>query len=170
MRNRHSLKASTAVTGAGLRPSGAESRASRGGNPVRRLPRLHGLLPGPVGTPPIARDVLAVHWEARRDLQREAVPTRVGERAGEIRRDILSLGENCPWALRHLKENLRDINGQRLFPDRYAHTVKFRLNKEEFDLYKAALPISTSFCRRPADARSRVWRWPAPFSSDALPA
>jgi SNF2 family DNA or RNA helicase len=55
-------------------------------------------------------------------------PTRVGERAGEIRRDILSLGENCPWALRRLKEDLRDIDGQRLFPDRHAHTVTFRLN------------------------------------------
>ena len=64
-------------------------------------------------------------------------PTRVGERASEIRREILSLGENCPWALRRLKEDLRDIQGQRLFPDRHAHTVKFRLNQEEFDLYKA---------------------------------
>lgn len=44
-------------------------------------------------------------------------PTRVGERAGEIRRDILSIGENCPSALRRLKEDLRDIDGQRLFPD-----------------------------------------------------
>jgi len=72
-------------------------------------------------------------------------PTRVGDRAGEIRRNILSLGENCPWALRRLKENLRDINGQRLFPDRHAHTVKFRLNQEEFDLYKAVTAYINEF-------------------------
>jgi len=72
-------------------------------------------------------------------------PTRVGDRAGEIRRDILSLGENCPWALRRLKEDLRDIDGQRLFPDRHAHTVTFRLNQEEFDLYKAVTAYINEF-------------------------
>src|SRR6266849_4685014 len=72
-------------------------------------------------------------------------PTRVGERAGEIRRDILSLGEDCPWALRRLKEDLRDIDGQRLFPDRHAHTVTFRLNHEEFDLYKAVTAYINEF-------------------------
>jgi superfamily II DNA or RNA helicase len=72
-------------------------------------------------------------------------PTRVGARAGEIRRDILSLGENCPWALRRLKEDLRDIDGQRLFPDRHAHTVTFRLNHEEFDLYKAVTAYINEF-------------------------
>jgi len=72
-------------------------------------------------------------------------PTRVGDRAGEIRRDILSLGENCPWALRRLKEDLRDIRGQRLFPDRHAHTVTFRLNQEEFDLYKTVTAYINEF-------------------------
>jgi superfamily II DNA or RNA helicase len=72
-------------------------------------------------------------------------PTRVGERAGEIRRGVLSLGENCPWALRRLKEDLRDIDGQRLFPDRHAHTVTFRLNREEFDLYKAVTAYINEF-------------------------
>ncbi len=72
-------------------------------------------------------------------------PTRVGDRAGEIRREILSLGENCPWALRRLKEDLRDIDGQRLFPDRHAHTVTFRLNHEEFDLYKAVTAYINEF-------------------------
>ena len=72
-------------------------------------------------------------------------PTRVGERAGQIRREILSLGENCPWALRRLKEDLRDIDGQRLFPDRHAHTVTFRLNSEEFDLYKAVTAYINEF-------------------------
>lgn len=70
---------------------------------------------------------------------------RLGEKAGEIRRDILSLGENCPWALRRLKEDLRDIDGQRLFPDRHAHTVTFRLNREEFDLYKAVTAYINEF-------------------------
>ena len=72
-------------------------------------------------------------------------PTRVGARAGEIRREILSLGENCPWALRRLKEDLRDIDGQRLFPDRHAHTMTFRLNQEEFDLYKAVTAYINEF-------------------------
>lgn len=72
-------------------------------------------------------------------------PTRVGDRAGEIRRDILSLGENCPWALRRLKEDLRDIHGHRLFPDRHAHTVTFKLNPEEFDLYKAVTAYINEF-------------------------
>jgi superfamily II DNA or RNA helicase len=72
-------------------------------------------------------------------------PTRVGERAGQIRRDILSLGENCPWALRRLKEDLRDIDGQRLFPDRHVHTVTFRLNHEEFDLYKTVTAYINEF-------------------------
>jgi SNF2 family DNA or RNA helicase len=64
-------------------------------------------------------------------------PHRVGEKAREIRRDILHLGPDCPWALRRLKEDLRDFRGRRLFPDRHAHTVTFRLNPDEYDLYKA---------------------------------
>jgi hypothetical protein len=32
---------------------------------------------------------------------------------------------------------LKDLNGCRLFPDRHAHTITFRLNREEYDLYKA---------------------------------
>jgi superfamily II DNA or RNA helicase len=72
-------------------------------------------------------------------------PTRIGDRAGEIRREILSLGENCPWALRRLKEDLRDIDGKRLFPDRHAHTMTFRLNQEEFDLYKAVTAYINEF-------------------------
>jgi len=34
-------------------------------------------------------------------------PHRLGERSGEIRREILRLGPDCPWALRRLKEDLR---------------------------------------------------------------
>jgi hypothetical protein len=60
---------------------------------------------------------------------------RVGNQATEIRRDILRLGPDCPWALRRLKEVLRDLRGRRLFPDRHAHTVAFQLNVQEYDLY-----------------------------------
>ncbi|MFB3779569.1 MAG: helicase-related protein [Bryobacteraceae bacterium] len=72
-------------------------------------------------------------------------PHRLGEKAGEIRSDILRLGPDCPWALRRLKEDLRDLRGGRLFPDRHAHTVTFRLNREEYDLYKAVTAYINEF-------------------------
>ncbi|MBI3818877.1 MAG: DUF3883 domain-containing protein [Planctomycetes bacterium] len=72
-------------------------------------------------------------------------PHRLGDRAREIRREILKLGQNCPWALRRLKEDLRDLNGNRIFPDRHAHTVPFRLNREEYDLYKAVTAYINQF-------------------------
>jgi superfamily II DNA or RNA helicase len=72
-------------------------------------------------------------------------PHRVGAKAGEIRRDILRLGPECPWALRRLKEDLRDLEGRRLFPDRHAHTIAFRLNRDEYDLYKAVTAYINEF-------------------------
>lgn len=72
-------------------------------------------------------------------------PHRLADRAGEIRRDILRLGPDWPWALRRLKEDLKDIHGRRLFPDRHAHTVTFRLNREEYDLYKAVTGFINRF-------------------------
>jgi len=72
-------------------------------------------------------------------------PHRSGNKATEIRREILRLGPECPWALRRLKEDLKDINGRRLFPDRHAHTVTFRLNSEEYDLYKAVTAYINQF-------------------------
>jgi SNF2-related domain len=69
-------------------------------------------------------------------------PHKLRDAAGRIRREILSLGPECPWALRRLKEDLRDLSGHRLFPDRHASTVKFQLNREEFDLYKATTACS----------------------------
>jgi superfamily II DNA or RNA helicase len=72
-------------------------------------------------------------------------PHRLAEKAGEIRRDILKLGPDCPWALRRLKEDLKDLGGRRLFPDRFAHTVTFRLNREEYDLYKAVTAYINEF-------------------------
>ena len=70
-----------------------------------------------------------------RDLFPE--PHRFGEAAGQIRREILQLGENCPWSLRRLKEDLRDMHGRRLFPDRHVQTVSFNLGPEEYYIYKA---------------------------------
>ena len=72
-------------------------------------------------------------------------PHRLGDKATDIRRNILRLGPDCPWALRRLKEDLKDLNGDRLFPDRHAHTVAFRLNREEYDLYKAVTAYINEF-------------------------
>jgi superfamily II DNA or RNA helicase len=72
-------------------------------------------------------------------------PHRLGNKGIEIRRDILRLGPECPWALRRLKEDLKDINGRRLFPERHAHTVTFRLNREEYDLYKSVTAFINQF-------------------------
>ena len=72
-------------------------------------------------------------------------PHRVGNKATEIRRDILKLGPDCPWALRRLKEDLRDLRGRRLFPDRHAHTVAFKLTVQEYDLYKAVTAYINQF-------------------------
>ena len=72
-------------------------------------------------------------------------PHRLGEQAQTIRRDILRLGPECPWALRRLKEDLRDMNGQRLFPDRHVQTVAFCLNLEEFGLYKSVTAYINQF-------------------------
>ena len=70
-----------------------------------------------------------------RDLFPE--PHRFGEAAGRIRREILLLGEDCPWSLRRLKEDLKDMHGRRLFPDRHVQTVSFSLGSEEYSIYKA---------------------------------
>lgn len=72
-------------------------------------------------------------------------PHRLGDQAQAIRRDILRLGPECPWALRRLKEDLRDMNGRRLFPDRHVQTVNFQLNFEEFSLYKAVTAYINQF-------------------------
>ncbi|MGD0650918.1 MAG: helicase-related protein [Verrucomicrobiia bacterium] len=72
-------------------------------------------------------------------------PHRLAIKAGEIRREILQLGPDCPWALRRLKEDLRDVDGRRLFPDRHAHSIAFRLNREEYDLYKTVSAYINEF-------------------------
>jgi hypothetical protein len=72
-------------------------------------------------------------------------PHKVGQKAREIRTDILRLGPDCPWSVRRLKEDLKDFEGKRLFPDRHASTVTFRLNREEYDLYKAVTAYINEF-------------------------
>ena len=72
-------------------------------------------------------------------------PNRLGNKASEIRQNILKLGPDCPWALRRLKEDLKDVNGQRLFSDRHAHTVAFQLNRAEYDLYRAVTSYINEF-------------------------
>jgi superfamily II DNA or RNA helicase len=72
-------------------------------------------------------------------------PHRLGKQAEQIRKEIFRLGPDCPWALRRLKEDLRDLDGKRLFPDRHAITVAFSLNSEEFTLYKAVTAYINEF-------------------------
>lgn len=72
-------------------------------------------------------------------------PHRLGDQAGDIRRRIMKIGPDCPWSLRRLKEDLKDLNGCRLFPDRFAHTVTFQLNREEYELYKTVTGYINAF-------------------------
>ncbi len=72
-------------------------------------------------------------------------PHRLQDEAGAIRRQIFSLGPDCPWALRRLKEDLRDVDGRRLFPDRHAETVAFQLSAAEYALYKAVTAYINTF-------------------------
>ena len=70
-----------------------------------------------------------------RDLFPE--PHRFHEAAGGMRREILTIGEGNPWSIRRLKEDMKDMYGRRLFPDRYVHTIEFNLGTEEYNIYKA---------------------------------
>jgi len=72
-------------------------------------------------------------------------PHRLGKQATAIRKDVFKLGKDSPWSLRRLKEDLKDLNGNRLFPDRHARTVTFRLNSEEYALYKSVTAYINEF-------------------------
>jgi superfamily II DNA or RNA helicase len=72
-------------------------------------------------------------------------PHRLGRKAEALRKDIFRLGDDCPWALRRLKEDLKDLRGHRLFPDRHAVTVPFCLNREEYALYQAVTDYINRF-------------------------
>jgi SNF2 family DNA or RNA helicase len=72
-------------------------------------------------------------------------PHRLGKQATSIRKDVFRLGKDSPWSLRRLKEDLKDLSGNRLFPDRHARTVTFRLNSEEYALYKSVTAYINEF-------------------------
>ncbi len=72
-------------------------------------------------------------------------PHRLGKQAAEIRQNVFRLGKDSPWCLRRLKEDLRDANGKRLFPNRHARTVAFTLNNEEYHLYKSVTAYINDF-------------------------
>lgn len=72
-------------------------------------------------------------------------PHRLGKQATEIRQNVFRLGKDSPWCLRRLKEDLKDANGRRLFPDRHAKTVSFRLNNDEYTLYKSVTAYINDF-------------------------
>jgi len=80
-------------------------------------------------------------------------PHRLGKKADDIRKDVFRLGENCPWALRRLKEDLRDLQGHRLFPDRHAITVPFCLNGDEYALYRGVTDYINRFLPNQAGRR-----------------
>ncbi|MGC8810701.1 MAG: DEAD/DEAH box helicase, partial [bacterium] len=63
-------------------------------------------------------------------------PHRLLEKERELRRGILGLGKDCPWMIRRLKEDLRDFDGKRIFPNRHSQTVTFSLSLEEYALYQ----------------------------------
>lgn len=72
-------------------------------------------------------------------------PHRLGKQSAEIRQNVFKLGKDSLWCLRRLKEDLRDANGKRLFPDRHAHTVTFHLNNDEYYLYKSVTAYINEF-------------------------
>jgi len=72
-------------------------------------------------------------------------PHRLEKQASAIRKDVFRLGKDSPWCLRRLKEDLRDANGKRLFPDRHTNTVTFCLNSDEYALYKSVTAYINEF-------------------------
>ena len=86
-----------------------------------------------------------------RDLFPE--PHRAAADAKRVRREILRLGDDCPWSLRRLKEDLKDLHGRRLFPDRHVGTVSFSLGSEEYAIYKAVTAYINEFLPQTAGKR-----------------
>jgi len=72
-------------------------------------------------------------------------PHHLENQAANLRKDVFRLGKDSPWAIRRLKEDLKDIHGRRLFPDRHARTVTFQLNQEEYALYKSVAAYINEF-------------------------
>jgi len=80
-------------------------------------------------------------------------PHRLGDQATAIRKAVFRLGSGSPWFLRRLKEDLKDLNGRRLFPDRHTKTVTFCLNGEEYSLYKSVTAYINKFIPQQAGQR-----------------
>lgn len=93
----------------------------------------------PVATP--LRDLVG----RRVTLPSYFVDAVIIEGAKRVRREILRLGEDCPWSLCRLKEDLKDLHGRRLFPDRHVGTVSFNLGPEQYAIYKAATAYINEF-------------------------
>jgi superfamily II DNA or RNA helicase len=63
-------------------------------------------------------------------------PHRMADKVEQLNKGVLELGKDCPWIIRRLKEDLRDFNGRRLFPNRRSQTAPFALSVDEFSLYQ----------------------------------
>jgi len=72
-------------------------------------------------------------------------PHRFPDRAKEIRQTIFQPSARNLWILRRLKEDLKDLNGKRLFTDRHSVTVTFKLNPDEYALYEAVTNYLNEF-------------------------
>jgi SNF2 family DNA or RNA helicase len=72
-------------------------------------------------------------------------PHRLGKQAAAIRKDVFRLGKDSPWSLRRLKEDLKDAQGKRLFPDRHTRSITFLLNNDEYALYKSVTAYINEF-------------------------
>ncbi|MCY3844606.1 MAG: hypothetical protein OXH69_13815 [Acidobacteria bacterium] len=115
-------------------------------------------------TPHHGDDDRFAHFIRLLDLDLFPEPHRVGEDAGRIRREILRLGDDCARSLRCLKEDLKDLQGPRLFPDRHVRTVSFALGPDEYAIYEAVTAYINEFLpqaagRQPASCASRLARW-----------
>ena len=104
-------------------------------------------------TPHHGDDDRFAHFIRLLDLDLFPEPHRVGEDAGRVRREILRLGDDCPWSLRRLKEDLKDLHGRRLFPDRHVRTVSFALGPDEYAIYEAVTAYINEFLPQAAGRR-----------------
>ncbi len=96
-------------------------------------------------TPHHGDDDRFAHFIRLLDRDLFPAPHRFRDEAGRIRRDVLKLGADCPWSLRRLKEDLKDMRGRRLFPDRHVRTVRFALGSDEYTIYKSVTAYINEF-------------------------
>ncbi len=105
-------------------------------------------------TPHHGDDDRFAHFMRLIDRDLFPAPHRCREKAGQLRRDILRLGEDCPWSLRRLKEDLKDMHGRKLFPGRHVHTISFDLGAQEYAIYKAVTAYINKYLPQ-ADGRRK---------------